>query len=145
MTPLDSLFDHWTVQTNTNTNTTPSLWICNSIIVAKVVWPPGSADQLLFNLTSTGIIDWQNKSQPSDILLSTQDNNVQCHYFHSEYSMACVFCTPLTSLRPGTGWSYRRKMFSVLWNKHLHMKKITLSFCIKMMYKHIYWSQQIWL
>lgn len=72
MTPLHSLCDHWTVQTYTNMNTPHSLWISNSIIIAEVVWPPGSADQLLFDLTGTGIIDWQNKSQPFDILLSTQ-------------------------------------------------------------------------
>jgi len=49
MRPSQSLCGHWTVQTNTNMNTPHSLWICNSIIVAEVVWPPGSADHLSFN------------------------------------------------------------------------------------------------
>jgi len=38
-------------------NTLCSLWICNSVIVAEVVWPPGSADHLPLNLTGTVIID----------------------------------------------------------------------------------------
>jgi len=34
-------------------------------------------------------------------------------------------------------------LVSFYYKKHLHMKKIIMSFCIKIVYKHIYWPQQV--